>query len=321
MMKTITTYWAKQRVAALGLFAIVAINSVVYVGCSNFNLFSKQDDIALGQQVAAEIAANPQEYPVLNNPAATQYVQNIVNTILQSPGIKNRNFNYKVTLINDDKTINAFSIPGGPMYVYTGLMKYIDNEATLAGIMGHEITHADERHATERMTTVYGMQIVASIALGQAPGMLTEIAAGLAGNLAVLKFSRDDEREGDENSFNLLNTIPGKPYYPAAIRYFMIKTLNASKSQPGALENLLATHPPSQERLDNVDKMAKDAGLTQPTEANLKSTQFAQVRNNLGSTSVTGSGSTTSGSGSTSSGSSGTGSGTGKTTSGGGVKR
>jgi hypothetical protein len=101
----------------------------------------------------------------------------------------------------------------------------------------------------------------------------------------------------------------------------MIKTLNESKNQPGALENLLATHPPSQERLDNVDKMAKAAGLAAPTESTLKSSQFAQVRNNLGSTSVTGSGSTTSGSGGTSTGSSGTGAGTGKTTSGGGVKR
>jgi predicted Zn-dependent protease len=319
MKTTITTYWAKQKTAALGLIAIVLVNSAIYVGCSNFNLFSKQDDIALGQQVAAEIAANPAEYPVLNNPSATQYVQNIVNTILQSPGIKNRNFNYKVTLINDDKTINAFSIPGGPMYVYTGLLKFIDNEATLAGIMGHEITHADERHATERMTTVYGMQIVASIALGQAPGVLTEIAAGLAGNLAVLKFSRDDEREGDTRSFELLNTIPGKPYYPAAIRYFMIKTLNEQKTRPSALENLLATHPPSQERLDNVDAMAKAAGLAQPTEANLKSAQFAQVRNNLGNSSVTG-GSTGTNSGS--SGSTSTGTGTGRTGTGsGGVKR
>ncbi len=320
MMRTFTTYWAKQRVTAYGLFAVLAFNSLIYVGCSNFNLFSKQDDIALGQQVAAEIAANPQEYPVLNNPSATAYVQGIVNQILQSPGIKNRNFNYKVTLINDDKTINAFSIPGGPMYVYTGLMKFVDNEATLAGIMGHEITHADERHATERMTTVYGMQIVASIALGQAPGVVSEIAAGLAGNLAVLKFSRDDEREGDSRSFELLNTIPGKPYYPAAIRYFMIKTLNAQKSRPSDFENLLATHPPSQERLDNVDAMAKAAGLAPPTEANLKTSQFAQVTNSLGSKSVTG-GSTTSGTTNTGSTGGSTGTGTGKTGTGGGVKR
>jgi beta-barrel assembly-enhancing protease len=320
MKNTITTYWAKQKTAALGLMTIVLLNSAIYVGCSNFNLFSKQDDIALGQQVAAEIAANPREYPVLNNPAATQYVQGIINTILQSPNIKNRNFNYKVTLINDDKTINAFSIPGGPMYVYTGLMKFIDNEATLAGIMAHEITHADERHATERMTTVYGLQILAAVALGQNPGVVAEIAAGLAGNLAVLKFSRDDEREADEQSFTDLNSIPGKPYYPAAIRYFMIKTLNEQKSRPGALENLLATHPPSQERLDNVDKMAKAAGLAQPTEATLKSSQFAQVRNNLGNATLTG-GSTTTNSGSTGSGSTSTGSGTGKTSTGGGVKR
>jgi predicted Zn-dependent protease len=302
MIKTITTYWAKQRATAYGLFAILAINSVIYVGCSNFNLFSKQEDVALGQQVQAEIARNPQEYPVLNDPASTRYVQNIVNTILQSPNIKNRDFNYTVTLINDDKTINAFSIPGGPMYVYSGLLKFLDNEATLAGIMGHEITHADERHATERMTDVYGLQIIAGIALGQNAGMLGEIAAGLAGNLAILKFSRDDEREGDAESFKHLNSIPGKPYYPAAIRYFMIKSLNQKQSQPSALENLFATHPPSQERLDAVDKMALDAALPAPTEANLKSSQYAQMKSRLGSTSVSGGVTAPSGSGNTGSG-------------------
>jgi beta-barrel assembly-enhancing protease len=306
MIKTITTYWAKQRATAYGLFAILAINSVIYVGCSNFNLFSKQEDVALGQQVQAEIARNPQEYPVLNDPTSTRYVQNIVNTILQSPTIKNRDFNYTVTLINDDKTINAFSIPGGPMYVYTGLLKFIDNEATLAGIMAHEMTHADERHATERMSDVYGLQIIAGIALGQNSGMLGEIAAGLAGNLAVLKFSRDDERQADEESFNHLNALPGKPYYPAAIRYFMIKTLNQKNSQPSALENLFATHPPSQERLEAVDKMALAAALPAPTEATLKSAQFAQMKSHLGSTSVSGS-VTAPNSGSTGSGSTGTG--------------
>ncbi|HET6513080.1 MAG TPA: M48 family metalloprotease, partial [Candidatus Kapabacteria bacterium] len=252
-MNTLRQYWAKQKTATLGLMTIVILNSAIYVGCSNFNLFSKQDDIALGQQVQAEIAANPQEYPILNDPASTQYVQGIVNQILTSPNIKNKGFNYTVTLINDDKTINAFSIPGGPMYVYTGLLKFIDNEATLAGIMAHEITHADERHATERMSDVYGLQIIAGLALGQNPGILTEIVAGLAGNLAVLKFSRDDEREADVAAFNDLNTIPGKPWYPAGIRYFMIKSMNQQASQPSALENLFATHPPSKERLDLVD--------------------------------------------------------------------
>lgn len=282
MKDRILGFWQREKRVAYGVAMMLLFNSLVYVGCSNFNLFSKQEDVELGKQVQAEIASNPQQYPILNNAEVTNYVQNIVNTILKSPNIKNRDFNYKVTIINDDKTINAFSIPGGPMYVYTGLLKFIDNEATLAGIMAHEITHADERHATERMTEVYGIQILAAVALGQNPGILAEIAAGLAGNLAVLKFSRDDETESDKESFNDLNSLPGKPWYPGAIRYFMIKTLAQQKSQPSSFENLFATHPPSQERLDHVDRLAKEAGLSAPTETNLKSTQLAQIKSRLG---------------------------------------
>lgn len=290
MIARIQGFWQREKKVAFGILTVLLFNSLVYVGCSNFNLFSKQEDVELGKQVQAEIANNPRQYPILRNADVTNYVQNIVNTILKSPNIKNRDFNYKVTIINDDKTINAFSIPGGPMYVYTGLLKFLDNEATLAGIMAHEITHADQRHATERMTEVYGIQILAAVALGQNPGILAEIAAGLAGNLAVLKFSRDDESESDEESFKDLNSIPGKPWYPAAIRYFMAKTLAQQKSQPSSFENLFATHPPSQERLEHVDRLAREAGLPQPTEANLKSSQLAQIKSRLGS-SPTGGGS------------------------------
>jgi beta-barrel assembly-enhancing protease len=314
MIARLNAYWEKQRAVMFGIVAVLMMNSLVYIGCSNMNLFSKQEDVELGKQVQAEIARNPQQYPILNNPEVRNYVQGIVNTILTSPNIKNRDFNYTVSIINDDKTVNAFSIPGGPMYVYTGLLKFIDNEATLAGIMAHEITHADERHATERMTEVYGLQIIASIALGQNPGVLTEILAGLAGNLAVLKFGRDDETEADAMSFKDLNTIPGKPWYPAAIRYFMQKTLSQQGSRGSSLENLFATHPPSQERLEHVDRLAREAGLPQPTESNLKSGQLASIKSRLGS-SPTGGGAAGGTSGSS-------GSGTGKTgQSGGTIKR
>lgn len=283
------SHWQQKRVVVYAALSVVLLNSMVYLGCSGgMNLYSKADDVALGRQVQAEIARDPRQFPVLNNPTVEGYVQNIVNTILTSPNIKNREFNYDVTIINDDQTVNAFSIPGGPMYVYTGLLKFLDNEATLAGIMAHEITHADERHATEQLSKTYGLQILASIALGQNAGALAEIAAGLAGNLAVMKFSRDAERQADAEGFKDLLTIPNRPWHPSAIRYFMIKTLNQQKSQPGKFENLFMTHPPSQERLDNVDKMAQEAGLPQPTESNLRSAELTRIKNMIGGSGATG---------------------------------
>lgn len=282
MLNLLKLRWRKSQPVVLTVMSMLMLNSMIYVGCSNFNLFSKAQDAELAQQIQAEILRNPKDYPILNNPQIENYVQGIVNTILTSPNIKNKDFNYDVTIINDDATVNAFSIPGGPMYVYTGLLRFVDNEATLAGIMAHEITHADERHATERLSEVYGLQMLASIALGQNPGMLAEILAGLAGNLAILKFSRDDEREADREGFEDLASIPGRPWHPAGIRYFMIKSLNQQKSQPSKFENLFLTHPPSQERLENVDKMAQAAGLPEPSESTLRSTEYNRMKSNLG---------------------------------------
>ena len=282
MLTSIQNIWRQRRATLAALIAMLALNSAVMTGCAGgVNLFSKQDDMALGQQVAAEIAANPQQFPVLRNEATRSYVQNIVNRIVSSPNVVNKDFDYTVTIINDDKTVNAFSIPGGRMYVYTGLLKFVDNEATLAGIMAHEIAHADSRHATEQLTKAYGLQTLAAIALGGDPGVLAEIAAGLAGNLAVLKFGRDAERESDRESFESLASIPGQPWHPAAIRNFMIKSLNAQSSQPSKFENLFLTHPPSQERLNNVDAMALAAGLPAPSESNLRASAYQTMLNNL----------------------------------------
>jgi len=268
----------KERTFWHGFIAIVLLNASIYIGCSSgFNVFSKSDDIALGQQIQTEIAAHPQEYPVFRDESVRSYVQGITNRILTSPVIENKNFRYQVTIINDDKTVNAFTLPGGPIYVYTGLIKFVDNEATLAGIIGHEMTHADHRHSTEQMTKAYGVSALSSIVLGNNPSTLAQVAASIAGNLAMLRFSRQDERDADANSFNALNSLPGRPWYPAAIRYFMIKTLSKT-GKTSSLEKLFLTHPPSEERLAAIDAMAKSAGLPPPTEANLNSSNFMRYQ-------------------------------------------
>ncbi len=263
---------------------VVLLSWGVFSGCgSGVNLFAKSEDIKLGQKMQAQISSDPKNYPVYNNAAVTSYVQGIVNRIVQSPNVKNKDFNYHVTIINDNNTVNAFSIPGGPIYVYTGLLKFIDNEATLAGILAHEITHADHRHGTQQLSQQYGLQIVASAAVGQSGSGLTaemvNAIAGIGGQLAMLRFSRDDERDADKTSFDDLMSLSGRPWYPAAIKYFMVKTLSADPK--GSLARNLATHPPSQERLDNVNKQAADAHLGEPTEATLQSVAYKKIKSML----------------------------------------
>ncbi len=246
------------------------------VSPSDFNLFSASDDIQLGQQLDAEITANPNEYPILNDQQATAYLQDIVNTITNSPEIKYKGtFAYQVKIINTS-TVNAFAAPGGYLYVYKGLIKFLDNEATMAAVLAHEVAHAERRHATRRMTKQYGASIILGLILGNNPSVLEEIAANLLTGLAFLKNSRDDEYEADEYSFKYLQSTN---WYPGATKLFFEKI---GENQSGnKLEELLSTHPLPQERIKKIDNLIERNSVPPPTEANLFTTRYTNFKNSV----------------------------------------
>ncbi len=266
----------------LTLSVLVLSITAIECGSSGINLFSKSDDVQLGQQMAQQIAADPAHYPILNNPELTNYIQSIENRIASSPNIQNKDFHYRITVINDPNTINAFTIPAGGIYVYTGLLKFIDDESALAGVLAHETTHADHRHATKLMTQQYGLQMVAALALGSNPGMLSQIAASLGSQLTVLKFSRDDERDADQGSFDDLAQLPGRPWYPGGVISFLTKSLAAHNQQPGALQQLFLTHPVDQERVNAITADVQKAGIGGPTTAQLNQSNYQRYKNMLG---------------------------------------
>lgn len=264
------------------LWLVIVSSLILSSGCSdgvsinNLNLFSIADDVQLGGQVATEMKQDQQNYPVLNDAEATAYVQGIMNEIIQSPLNKYRNdFNYQVTIINTE-TINAFALPGGYIHVYKGLLKYLDDEATLAAILAHEVAHAERRHATKRMTKAYGAQFLLGLLLGQNPSQIEEIAANLFSGLGFLYNSREDEYEADEYSFKYLQSTK---WYPGAGKYFFQK-LKADVNG-SALEELFSTHPLDQKRIDALDKYISDAKLAAPNESNLFAQRYNQFKSRL----------------------------------------
>ena len=156
-MRTVKFYliYAVMAIATMGTFSGCESGT----GIGDLNLYSASDDAQMGAQLDAEIRNMPNEYPIYNNAAATQYLQDIMNEILISDEIEYREvFTYKVTII-ESETINAFATPGGYVYFYTGMLKFLENEAMLASIMAHEIAHAERRHATKRMTKQMGLSV------------------------------------------------------------------------------------------------------------------------------------------------------------------
>jgi predicted Zn-dependent protease len=266
----------RSRVA---MFVIVSYLGVI--AACGVNIYSDADDVKLGQQLDKEIRSNPREYPILaNKPEVKTYVSQIAQKVLASPEIKKRNvYPYSVEIIKNDSTINAFATPGGYIYVYTGLLKYLDNEAALAGVLAHEIGHAELRHATKRITAAYGVQILIAVALGENPGMLEQIAANLFTNLGFLKNSRDDEIEADNASVTYLQSTE---YYPGAINDFFTRIMkDGNGGKTSGFETLFLTHPPSEERSKNVLNKMRERNIPPATEANLFSSRYRAFKKML----------------------------------------
>lgn len=274
----------KNLVTIISVLLIGMSLALFNTGCSDstsisdFNLFSTADDYKLGMQLDSEIKANPKEYPMLNSAEANAYLQSIVNQVIASPQIKYKGtFAYKVQIL-DTNIINAFATPGGFIYVYKGLLKFADNEATIAGVIAHEIAHSERRHATKRMTQQYGISILASLVLGSNPSALEQIGANLLTGLGLLKNSRDDEYEADEYSFKYLQDTK---WYPGAITYFLEKIQAEQQSNPSAFEEILSTHPLDSKRIAQINEFIKKANLPAPNENNLFSQTYQQFKNSL----------------------------------------
>lgn len=246
---------------------ILLFTSILFSSCSkdgDINVFTVNDDISFGAQLDSTIIADPTEYPILSPiqyPEVYEYVENIKDLILQSSLIDYKTeFPWQLRIIDKD-VLNAFAAPGGYIYFYTGFLKYCQSEAELAGVMAHEIAHADKRHSTETLTKQYGISILLSIALGNNPSQLEAIAAQLAMGGASLKFSRSHEYEADEFSLRYLNDIKNsRPYHPTAIVDFFDHMKADSLTTPTGNFEFLRTHPYDDNRKANINKIWVELG-------------------------------------------------------------
>jgi predicted Zn-dependent protease len=217
--------------------------------------FSVDNDIQLGKQTEAEIASRPNEFKILDsasNKEAYQYLYKIRNKILNSGKVffKDR-FAWKLYIIQDDSTLNAFCTPGGYIYVYTGLIKYLSREDHLAGVIGHEIAHADRRHTSSSLQTQYGIGVLLDVVLGNNPSVLKEIAGGIYS----LKNSRVHETEADEYSVRYLCPTD---YYANGAAGFFQKLINDGYDCESSA--FFSTHPNSCDRVSKINAKSTELG-------------------------------------------------------------
>lgn len=225
---------------------------VFLMGCAaveplvqNFNIISVEDERKIGTQVQPEIA---KEVVIIDDPVLNQRVRSLGNRIVQV--LPRRDFDYQFYVVKDDSP-NAFTIPGGTIYVHTGLLRFATDDNELAGVLAHEIGHAYARHPAKALSRAYGVDYLTSLVFKQ-PGRSGGVALQLAKGSLLLKYGREDEFQADELGYNFLRRA-GMP--TSGLLQFFRKLQNLQRG--GRSIPFLSSHPPTPERIARLESLER----------------------------------------------------------------
>ena len=220
------------------------------------NLFSVEQDAQIGRQAAADAE---RQLPMVRDGYVEGYLNAIVRRLAAAaPGPR---FDYHARVVNA-ADINAFSLPGGPVYVNRGLIEAVRNEGELAGVLAHEMAHVAQRHGTSQVTKAYGAQLGVGLLAGllggrnQRVGMGEQIVGSLGLNALFMKFSRNAENEADRVGAQIMSRAG---YDPMAMASFFDLLAAQERRSPGAAAQFFSDHPSPQNRSANI--RAQAAGL------------------------------------------------------------
>jgi predicted Zn-dependent protease len=221
------------------------------LGCGSsgphFNIISIEDEWQLGAQMARDIS---QQLTLVNDPDALAYVRDMGQRMVAQTNLSTEPWEFHI--VKDDQ-VNAFSIPGGHIYINTGLIKAAHSASELAGVMGHEISHVVLRHATQQMSRQYGVDILTGAALGKNPSTFQQLLAQVISSGAIAHFSREQEKEADDMGVNLMYKAG---YDPNGMANMFRTLLAEQKARPNAVAKFFATHPLTEDRIKDVEAQA-----------------------------------------------------------------
>ena len=217
------------------------------------NFFSKQQEIQLGKEAAADLE---RQLSLVRDRSMNTYVSQLGRRLARYSPAPNYPYTFKVVR---DKRINAFALPGGPIYVHTGTVAAAENEGQLAGVMGHEIAHVALRHGTNNASKAMLAQMPLAIlggviGSGSLVGQLARFGIGFGANSVLLKFSRNAERQADIIGTQMLFDAG---YDPQEMARFFQKLQGEKRG--GSIE-FLSSHPNPGNRVEGVRKEIRTLG-------------------------------------------------------------
>jgi predicted Zn-dependent protease len=271
------------RLVLAGLFLIFGLFN--YFGSTSENpitgetqrvQLTPQQEVVLGQQARGEMVA--QFGGLYQDEALQAYINRVGQEVVANSVASETPYQFEFYLLNDPQTVNAFALPGGPIFITTALLSRLNNEAQLAGVLGHEVGHVVARHSSEQLARrqlgallVQAIGVAASDSYEQ--GRQAAVIAQVVNQIVNLNYGREDELESDRLGFRFM-TEAG--YNPQGIVELM-EILNSAQ-QSGGQPEFLSTHPNPANRVERLEGLVAETfpnGVPPALEEG--ETQFAQV--------------------------------------------
>jgi beta-barrel assembly-enhancing protease len=243
-------------------FLAVLLVGVLAAGCGSGGLGATGNSVSLdqewqlGNQMAAQVA---QQMQLSNDATAKAYLTQMGERIHAATPLADRPFTFDIV---NDPGVNAFSIPGGHIYINSGLVAQADKADELAGVVAHEISHVVARHVIKQVETQQEIGAIGAILLGQNPGGLQQLLAQVIAGGAMARFSRADEKEADDLGLQFM-TKAG--YDPHGMLDMFQKLLSLEKGGDSSVARFFADHPGTQDRINDISgriaKMGNPTGI------------------------------------------------------------
>lgn len=268
-----------QRLMAwLTVFTLLAMPVSVFTQTKiayHSNKYKPTDDVKVGRQAAAEVE---QQMPILNDVEATSYVSRVGQRLVSAipPEFQHPEFSYYFKIVNA-RDINAFALPGGPMYVNRGMIEAARNEGEMAGVMAHELSHVALRHGTAQASKAQKYGLLAGILgiggqiLGGPAGAAAQVA-GQGVGVYFLKFSREYETEADILGAQIMARAGYDPHDLAS----MFQTIERQSGGGGG--GFLSDHPSPANRYERINQEAQYLRVENPVR---DTRDFARIQERL----------------------------------------
>ncbi|MFK7886927.1 MAG: M48 family metalloprotease [Gammaproteobacteria bacterium] len=272
-MRNLSIATARHRRAALGLLAALGIASS-FGGCASnpatggadFVLMSEEKEIEIGRATHPQIL---RQYRIYNDSELQAYVERIGNELADKSD--RPNLRYVFTVL-DSEEVNAFALPGGYVYITRGLLSYLNTEAELAAVLGHEIGHITARHAVRQHRSRTLLGVLGNVA-GAASGIAGSTLTNVLGGALVSGYGRDMELEADELGARYLVNVGYSSDAMIGVvgilknqELFEIERAAQEGRDPRVYHGIFATHPDADKRLREVVKAA-DTGANGATRS------------------------------------------------------